>query len=126
MLVRQSAARQLEEWRADWGYSLPVVVMDMMWNLLFVFVSVVMLLCTPKEKPKVPLRFWICVYAFQCVVHIALVWLEYFRRRNRRVAAEQTAADGSWLGNSDDGDGSDEDLENHTTNGRVLIQNLYF
>ncbi|CAM8881759.1 unnamed protein product [Rhodiola kirilowii] len=84
MLVRETAARQLEERRADWGYSKPVVALDMMWNTAFVVVSVVMLLCTTEEKPVVPIRLWICGYAVQCGIHVVLVWLEY-RRRNMGI-----------------------------------------
>ncbi|KAJ9563744.1 hypothetical protein OSB04_008904 [Centaurea solstitialis] len=120
MLVRQTAARQLEDWREDWGYSLPVVVMDTMWNFLFVAVAVVVLLCTAKEKPNVPLRLWICVYAAQCVVHVVVVWLEFFRRRRR---SRRSAEAGGGGRTAVDGDGSDEDLENSATNGRVLIPN---
>ncbi|XP_009765931.1 cleavage and polyadenylation specificity factor subunit 3-II [Nicotiana sylvestris] len=81
MLVRETAARELDERRADWGYSKPVVALDMMWNLGFVIVSVVILSCTFDESPNVPIRIWVCGYALQCVVHVVLVWLEY-RRRN--------------------------------------------
>ncbi|XP_024988411.1 E3 ubiquitin protein ligase RIE1-like [Cynara cardunculus var. scolymus] len=119
MLVRQTAARQLEDWRADWGYSLPVVVLDMTWNFVFVVVSVVMLFWTAREKPNVPLRLWICVYSLQCAIHIVLVWLEY-RRRNRGVAGDQTTADCFCFGHSEDSDGSDVDLENYTMIGDAL------
>ncbi|XP_051145020.1 E3 ubiquitin protein ligase RIE1 [Andrographis paniculata] len=81
MLVRETAARELEERRADWGYSKPVVALDIMWNLAFVIVSVVMLICTAEENPNVPIRVWVCGYALQCLVHVVLVWVEY-RRRN--------------------------------------------
>nr|GMD26591.1 E3 ubiquitin protein ligase RIE1-like [Ipomoea batatas] len=84
MLVRETAARQLDERRADWGYSKPVVALDMMWNLAFVIVSVVMLGCTVAERPNVPLRVWVCGYGLQCLVHVVLVWLEY-RRRNSPI-----------------------------------------
>ncbi|KAL1179175.1 hypothetical protein V6Z11_A03G142700 [Gossypium hirsutum] len=58
MLVRETAARELEERRADWGYSKPVVALDMLWNTAFVVVSVVML----------------------------IMWLEYRRRNSRRIS----------------------------------------
>ncbi|KAL0446723.1 UNVERIFIED_CONTAM: E3 ubiquitin protein ligase RIE1 [Sesamum latifolium] len=82
MLVRETAARELEERRADWGYSKPVVALDIMWNLAFVIVSIVMLICTTNEKPNVPIRVWVCGYAFQCLVHVFLVWVEYKRRNS--------------------------------------------
>lgn len=88
-MVRETAVMQLEERRADWGYSKPVVVLDIAWNLAFTIVSVAML-CSPltlSEHPNTPIRVWIGGYALQCVVHVALVWMEYHRRStgNRRV-----------------------------------------
>ncbi|GAB4828696.1 E3 ubiquitin protein ligase rie1 [Ancistrocladus abbreviatus] len=83
LLVRETAARELEERRADWGYSTPVVALDIVWNLAFVVVSVVMLICTIHEKPNVPIRVWICGYGLQCLVHVVLVWMEYRRRAGR-------------------------------------------
>ncbi|CAN4090465.1 unnamed protein product [Withania somnifera] len=80
MLVRETAARHLEERRADWGYSKPVVALDMIWNLGFVIVSVVIVSCSVDESPNVPIGVWIVGYAVQCVVHVVLVWMEYRRR----------------------------------------------
>ena len=92
MLVRETAARQLEERRADWGYSKPVVALDIMWNVAFVVVSVAMLLLTLDEKPNTPIRLWICGYALQCGVHVGLVWMEYRRRNPRRAASRARVA----------------------------------
>lgn len=99
MLVRETAARELEERRADWGYSKPVVALDIVWNMTFVVASLVMLICSLHERPNVPIRVWIGGYALQCLVHIVLVWLEYRRRSSRRRE------------NLRDGDGSGGDLE---------------
>ncbi|PSR91037.1 E3 ubiquitin protein like [Actinidia chinensis var. chinensis] len=107
MLVRETAARELDERRADWGYSKPVVALDMMWNLAFVVVSVVMLICTVNEKPNVPIRVWICGYALQCLVHVVLVGLEYRRRNRRRFRDEEagiTQADSHSEANDSDDD----------------------
>lgn len=103
VLVRETAARELEERRADWGYSKPVVALDMAWNMAFVVVSVVMLGFTLQENPNTPIRLWICGYAVQCLVHFVLVWLEY-RRRNRRG---QVMESGNNL--DDDVDDSEDD-----------------
>ncbi|KAL7163482.1 hypothetical protein ACSBR2_039568 [Camellia fascicularis] len=92
MLVRETAAQQLEERRADWGYSRPVVALDMMWNMAFVVVSVVVLFCSMNENPNVPIRIWICGYALQCSVHVVLVWLEYSRRNRRRFRRDEESA----------------------------------
>lgn len=89
MLVRETAARELEDRRADWGYSKPVVALDVLWNTAFVVVSVVMMIVTAHERPNSPLRLWICGYALQCVVHIVLVGVEYRRRNSRRRRGTQ-------------------------------------
>ncbi|KAL5830226.1 hypothetical protein ACOSQ3_019694 [Xanthoceras sorbifolium] len=93
MLVRETAARELEERRADWGYSKPVVALDMLWNTAFVVVSAAMLIVTVNEKPNTPIRLWICGYALQCLVHVVLVWLEYRRRNTRRSRDEGRRGD---------------------------------
>ncbi|CAL9194719.1 unnamed protein product [Musa hybrid cultivar] len=84
MLVRETAALQLEERRADWAYSRPVVALDIGWNLAFAAVSVAVLGATTRERPNTPLRVWVAGYALQCLVHVLLVWAEYRRRRRRR------------------------------------------
>uniref|UniRef100_A0A5B7AVG3 RING-type E3 ubiquitin transferase n=1 Tax=Davidia involucrata TaxID=16924 RepID=A0A5B7AVG3_DAVIN len=113
MLVRETAALELEERRADWGYSKPVVALDMMWNLAFVIVSAVMLICTAKEQTNVPIRIWICGYALQCLVHVILVWLEYRRRNTRRGRDEEAARTDlhSDVNDSEDEDGTAGNLE---------------
>ncbi|CAH9092238.1 unnamed protein product [Cuscuta europaea] len=108
MLVRETAARELEERRADWGYSKPVVALDIMWNLAFVFVSAVMLGCTRDESPNVPIRVWICGYALQCLVHVVLVWIEY-RRRNSPISRLLEEAGGTREGGSDEEDEEEEE-----------------
>ncbi|XP_028785294.1 E3 ubiquitin protein ligase RIE1 [Neltuma alba] len=109
MLVRETAARELEERRADWGYSRPVVVLDITWNMAFVVVSVVMLLLTTNEKPNTPIRLWICGYAAQCLVHVVLVWLEY-RRRTARISRLRRAQEGDIEArNTDDINDSEDD-----------------
>ncbi|XP_050231459.1 E3 ubiquitin protein ligase RIE1 [Mercurialis annua] len=109
MLVRETAARELEERRADWGYSKPVVALDVIWNTAFVVVSLTMLILTAKENPDTPIRIWICGYALQCLVHVVLVWLEFRRRNSRRVRDEERQPPLSEAENvdSEDDDGSD-------------------
>ncbi|XP_021901226.1 E3 ubiquitin-protein ligase At1g12760-like [Carica papaya] len=58
-------------------YSKPVVVLDLIWNMAFVVVSVVVLLSAFRERPSTPLRLWICGYALQCALHVGFVYLEY-------------------------------------------------
>ncbi|CAJ1932660.1 unnamed protein product [Sphenostylis stenocarpa] len=108
MLVRETAARELEERRADWGYSKPVVALDMSWNMAFVVVSVAMLACTTREQPNTPIREWIVGYALQCLVHVVLVWLEY-RRRSRRESLRAARDVGNSAPSDAGGSDSDED-----------------
>ncbi|MBA0657102.1 hypothetical protein Goklo_009410 [Gossypium klotzschianum] len=84
MLVRETAAEQLEERQSDWAYSKPVVVLDIIWNFAFVAVSVGVLLSSWEERPDTPLRLWIIGYAFQCLLHMVCVCVEYRRRRRQQ------------------------------------------
>ncbi|XP_050228582.1 E3 ubiquitin-protein ligase At1g12760-like isoform X2 [Mercurialis annua] len=85
MLVRETAAEQLEERQSDWAYSKPVVILDMIWNFAFVAVAVTVLVLSGYENPSMPLRLWIVGYGLQCVLHMVCVCVEYRRRRRRRV-----------------------------------------
>ncbi|KAF9616915.1 hypothetical protein IFM89_032877 [Coptis chinensis] len=80
MLVRERAAEQLEERQSDWAYSKPVVFLDIIWNLAFVIVAIVVLVSSRNENPIMPLRLWILGYALQCVLHMVFVCMEYRRR----------------------------------------------
>ncbi|KAG2689881.1 hypothetical protein I3760_09G161400 [Carya illinoinensis] len=71
-------------------YSKPILVLDLVWNLAFLVVAVVVLLSTFKERPSTPLRVWLCGYSLQCVLHVTFVYLEYLKRissLNGRVRA---------------------------------------
>ncbi|KAL9166683.1 hypothetical protein ABFS82_05G046900 [Erythranthe guttata] len=110
VMVRETAARELEERRADWGYSKPVVALDIMWNLSFVIVSVIMLICAAEENPGVPIRVWVCGYALQCLVHVVLVWIEYNRRNSRqdRNRADRRSRDETEQSENDEEDEEEE------------------
>ena len=84
VLVRETAADHLEERQSDWAYSRPVVILDLLWNLAFIIVSIVVLFLSRKERPTNPLRLWIVVYGAQCFVHMICVGVEYRHRRPRR------------------------------------------
>ena len=92
MVVRETAAEQLEERQSDWAYSKPVVVLDILWNFAFVVAGVTVLVLSRNESPSAPLRLWILGYALQCVVHVACVCVEYRRRRRRRTEQQQLSA----------------------------------
>ncbi|CAI9274356.1 unnamed protein product [Lactuca saligna] len=96
MLVRETAAEQLEERQSDWAYSKPVVILDLVWNLAFVVVAAVVLVLSQDESPTAWLRLWIVGYAVQCIVHMVCVWSEYKNRREHR-----------WAGGGESGESSD-------------------
>ncbi|KAK4377836.1 hypothetical protein RND71_004132 [Anisodus tanguticus] len=73
--------QQNQSFDDDYGYSRPIVVLDVLWNLAFVLVSCFVLLTTIGEKPSTPLRLWIGGYALQCLLHVGFIWIE-FQRRN--------------------------------------------
>ncbi|KMZ65302.1 RING finger protein [Zostera marina] len=100
-MMRERAASQLDVRRAEWGYSRPVVAIDMVWNLAFALAAVVVLSSTVNEKPNVPVRVWLIGYALQCIFHTVLVWVEYHRRNANLL--DDTTADMSR--NEDFGDG---------------------
>nr|XP_043625929.1 E3 ubiquitin protein ligase RIE1-like [Erigeron canadensis] len=86
MIVRRNVTRQFHDWRDEFGYSFPVVVIDTIWNLAFVAVSVFMLIWTAaSEETNIPLSVWICGYSVHCIMHVVLVWKEY-KKRSRRMA----------------------------------------
>ncbi|KAK1576628.1 hypothetical protein Q3G72_015374 [Acer saccharum] len=67
-------------------YSKPVVFLDVMWNLAFVVVSVVVMLLAIKERPSTPLRVWVSGYAFQCLLHVGILWFHYLTNKNSAAA----------------------------------------
>ncbi|CAN1253693.1 E3 ubiquitin-protein ligase At4g11680 [Linum perenne] len=111
MLVRETAAEQLEERQSDWAYSKPVVILDIIWNFAFVAAAVAVLILSREERPNMPLRLWIVGYGMQCLLHMVCVCVEYRRRRRRRVGFGPVAtgagvSDGN-LSSGSRGDSSD-------------------
>ncbi|KAK9927306.1 hypothetical protein M0R45_024496 [Rubus argutus] len=97
MLVRETAAEQLEERQSDWAYSKPVVVLDIIWNFAFVVVAATVMVLSRHESPEMPLRLWIVGYALQCVLHMVCVCIEFRRRQcrqNRRFSGLNSAEEG--------------------------------
>lgn len=84
VLVRETAAEQVEERQSDWAYSRPVVFLDILWNMAFVVVDIGVLVMSQEERPTMPLRLWITGYALQCVLHMICVSVEYRRRHPPR------------------------------------------
>ncbi|CAG7908632.1 unnamed protein product [Brassica rapa] len=104
--VRETAAEQIEERQSEWAYSKPVIVLDVVWNLAFVLVTVGVLWFSSEENPRVPLRFWIAVYNLQCLLHVVCVISEYRRRHgydqlNQDSDSGLTSSEGSSEDESD-------------------------
>ncbi|KAF1872525.1 hypothetical protein Lal_00016827 [Lupinus albus] len=92
MVVRETAAEQLEERQSDWAYSKPVVVLDILWNFAFVVAAATVLVLSVNETPIMPLRLWLVGYALQCVLHVVCVCVEYRRRRRNQREGSNNAA----------------------------------
>ncbi|KAK4795375.1 hypothetical protein SAY86_013369 [Trapa natans] len=122
MQVRENAAEQLENRQSDWAYSKPIVVLDILWNLVLVGAAFSILVLSADEIPDVPLRLWIVGYVFQCVFHMACVIVEYTRRQ-REMEYEGLERNRGWgsgdlnpYSNSNSVSGSEEgDSEDYTT-----------
>ncbi|KAG0579771.1 hypothetical protein M758_4G123400 [Ceratodon purpureus] len=112
MLVRESAAEQLEERQSDWAYSKPVVVLDLIWNLAFVLVSLAVLALSKTEKNCTELRVWILGYALQCIVHMLCVCCEYTRRQQlQQQQASANSAAGSTSNPSSNVNNGENDVD---------------
>ncbi|KAK7265550.1 hypothetical protein RJT34_33170 [Clitoria ternatea] len=108
MVVREAAAEQLEERQSDWAYSKPVVILDILWNFVFVAAAATVLVLSRFENPSMPLRLWIVGYALQCVLHVVCVCIEYQRRSRLREQSNANAAavnSGNLSSGSMDGSG---------------------
>ncbi|CAE6077978.1 unnamed protein product [Arabidopsis arenosa] len=105
--VREVAAEQLEERQSQWAYSKPIIVLDILWNFVFVIVSIAILGFSSEEDPDVPLRLWIIGYNFQCLFHVGCVIAEYKRRReaNSPPSGEDSSNHESLSGSEDESDG---------------------
>ncbi|XP_010255491.1 PREDICTED: E3 ubiquitin-protein ligase At1g12760-like isoform X4 [Nelumbo nucifera] len=113
MLVRETAAEQLEERQSDWAYSRPVVILDIIWNMAFVIVAVSVLILSRNESPSMPLRLWIVGYAVQCILHMVCVCVEYRRRHSSQSSEEGGNGSNGNLSSSSRDD--EEDAGDYTT-----------
>lgn len=121
------AAQQIEERQSDWAYSTPIVVLDLLWNTIFVMVAVVMLFLSGGETTSVPLRLWLVGYGIQCVLHMVCVCVEFKRRREISGAAGQGSS-GGWsvapgIGNGNSGSGSGLNLNSNSGSNRLSYSN---
>ncbi|KAL5208680.1 hypothetical protein ABZP36_033115 [Zizania latifolia] len=110
MLVRETAALQLERRRADWAHSRPVVALDIAWNVAAAAAAAAVLVASTEESPVTPLRLWFVGYALQCLVHVGLVCSDYRRRRPARAhVSDVESADGDAAGAGTDSSDSDDE-----------------
>uniref|UniRef100_A0A803M3F5 RING-type E3 ubiquitin transferase n=1 Tax=Chenopodium quinoa TaxID=63459 RepID=A0A803M3F5_CHEQI len=100
VMVRESAAQQIEERQSDWAYSTPIVVLDLLWNTIFVFVAIAIMILSGDEKTQVPLRLWLVGYGFQCILHMVCVCVEYKRRREISRPWSNSSSSASLEGDS--------------------------
>jgi hypothetical protein len=122
MLVRETAALQLERRRADWAHSRPVVALDIAWNVAFAAAAAAVLASSAEESPVKPLRLWLFGYAVQCLFHVALVCSDARRgptRARGSVSDVESAADAvdSGVDSSDSDREDDEGVEQRSRYG---------
>lgn len=108
-MVRETAAEQLEERQSDWAYSKPVVILDILWNFVFIIAAGTVLILSRNESPSSPLRLWILGYALQCVLHVVCVCFEY--RRRVRMRGEVNGNGGNVVGGVGSGDLSFDSMD---------------
>ncbi|XP_054824570.1 E3 ubiquitin-protein ligase At1g12760-like [Prosopis cineraria] len=133
MLVRETAAEQLEERQGDWAYSKPVVILDIIWNFVFVVAAAAVLILSRSESPAMPLRLWIVGYALQCILHVFCVCVEYRRRRRLRrrqfppsldEVNERTGSSGNLSPGSREGSGQYVALAQFNEEGTSVAKHL--
>ncbi|GLT77584.1 hypothetical protein SLA2020_491540 [Shorea laevis] len=119
--VRETAAEQLEERQSDWAYSKPIIVLDVLWNLMFILLAFVVLGLSVEENPVVPLRLWITGYVLQCLVHVGCIITEYRRRRQGRVLRLESSGD--LISASNSAPGSDAEGSEDYATGQLHTEN---
>lgn len=117
-----------ENAESDWAFSKPIIVLDVLWNLAFVVIAVVLLGLSVKEEPEVPLRLWIIGYGLQCVFHIACVIFQYRRRPSGRSVGFGGNGDSTSVPGSDGGDSVGYGAEQQATDDetRYDFASLFF
>ncbi|XP_058003170.1 uncharacterized protein LOC110656064 isoform X12 [Hevea brasiliensis] len=76
-------------------YSKPIMVLDLIWNLAFVAVSVAVLFSASRERPSTPLRVWVSGYSLQCLLHVGFVYFPY----QKRMRTDHDNGDGGSVSN---------------------------
>lgn len=109
--VREAAQEQIEERQSDWAYSKPIVILDLVWNLAFVIVSISVLIMSRHERPPMPLRLWIVGYALQCVLHMVCVCVEYRKRYSQRNSEGSGSGRAAYSRNYSNSSSGSDDVE---------------
>ncbi|KAK4354608.1 hypothetical protein RND71_026802 [Anisodus tanguticus] len=82
LMMREPSGVQVHnDQQSNWAYSKPVVIIDVLWNFMYIIAAILVLVLSKKEDPEMPLRVWIIGYCLFCVLHVVNVLLEYKRRR---------------------------------------------
>ncbi|CAL4885251.1 unnamed protein product [Urochloa decumbens] len=119
MLVRETAALQLQQRRTDWAHSRPVVVLDIAWNVAFAAAAAAVLASSTEENPVRPLRLWLVGYAAQCLVHVGLVCADTrggpARARGSDSDIESTGAGTDSSDTEGEGDEGAEERSSYTS-----------
>ncbi|XP_049399305.1 E3 ubiquitin-protein ligase At1g63170-like [Solanum stenotomum] len=79
-LMMHEPSEQIDDRQSNWAYSKPVVVIDLLWNFMYIIAAMVVLVLSKNENPEMPLRVWIIGYSLLCMVHVVSVYLEFRRR----------------------------------------------
>ncbi|TMW84905.1 E3 ubiquitin-protein ligase At1g63170-like [Solanum lycopersicum] len=79
-LMMHEPSEQIDDRQSNWAYSKPVVIIDLLWNFMYIIAAVVVLVLSRNEKLEMPLRVWIIGYCFLCMIHVVSVYLEFQRR----------------------------------------------
>ncbi|KAK4381173.1 E3 ubiquitin-protein ligase [Sesamum angolense] len=109
--VREAAAEQIEERQSDWAYSKPIVILDLVWNLAFVIVSISVLIMSRHEDPSMPLRLWIIGYDLQCILHMVCVCAEYKKRYSQRNSEGSERGQLRYSRNNSNSSSGSDDME---------------
>lgn len=94
--MMREPSEELNDRQMNWAYSKPVVIIDLLWNFIYLLAAILVLVLSRNENPEMPLRVWIVGYSLLCLLHVVFVLLEYRRRRGYG----QSPLDGELFGST--------------------------
>ncbi|XP_030491141.2 E3 ubiquitin-protein ligase At4g11680 [Cannabis sativa] len=98
--VRENAAEELEQRQSGWARSKAIILLDVLWNLVFVVSGIAVLWLSMNEKPSVPLRLWVVGYMFQCLFHMGCVFAEHVPETEAFRSSRDWESSGNWSSSS--------------------------